>query len=84
MFQETLNSKKCENSNKKAGDYSAFKSTKIYFQKKSLCNLFWSKNGKYSTKIHAFNFTTVDYPVYWTVKITPSSIGFEWEKVLIC
>ena len=29
-------------------------------------------------------FTTVDYPVYWTFKITLSSIGFEWEKVLIC
>ena len=24
------------------------------------------------------------YPVYWTFKIRPSSIGFQWEKVLIC
>ena len=41
------------------------------------------KNGTYPTKIRAFNFTTVDYPVYWTFKIILSSIGFEWKKVLI-
>ena len=32
------------------------------------------ENGKYPTQICAFNFTTVDYPVYWTFKITLSSI----------
>ena len=40
----------------------------------------WSKNGKYPTQIRAFNFTTVDYSVYWTFKITLSSIGFQWKK----
>ena len=48
------------------------------FQKKSV--IFWSKNGKYPTQIRAFNFTIVAYPMYWTFKITLSSIGFEWEK----
>ena len=38
------------------------------------------KNGKYPTQIRAFNFTSVDYPVYWAFKITLSSIGFEWKK----
>ena len=30
--------------------------------------IFLSKNEKYPTQIRAFNFTTVDYPVYWTFK----------------
>ena len=34
----------------------------------------------YPTHIPALNFITVDYPVYWTFKITLSSIGFEWKK----
>ena len=37
IFQETWNSKKSENRDNKTGDYSSFKITKIYFQKKSLC-----------------------------------------------
>ena len=57
---------------------------KCFFQKKSLCNFFGQKNGKYPTHICALNFTTVDYPIYWTFKITLSSIGFEWKKALIC
>ena len=84
IFQETQNSKISENSDNNTGDYSSFKITKIYFQKKSSCNFFGQINGKYPTKIRAFNFTTVGYPVYWTFKITLSSIGFEWKKVLIC
>ena len=28
------------------------------------------KNGTYPTKICTFNFTTIDYSVYWTFKIT--------------
>ena len=51
---------------------------------KVIMQFFWSKNGKYPTQIRAFNFTTVDYLVYWTLKITLSSIGFEWKTVLIC
>ena len=43
IFQEKLNSKKSENSDNKTGDYSSFKITKIYFQKKSLCNFFGKK-----------------------------------------
>ena len=46
----------------------------MFFQKTSLCNFFGQKNGKYPTQIRAFNFTTVDYPVYWTFKITLSSM----------
>ena len=73
--------KKDENSDNKTGDYSSFKFTKMFFfQKKSLCNCFGQKNGKYPIQIRAFNFTTVDYPVYWTFKITLSFIGFEWKK----
>ena len=34
----------------------------------------------YPIQIRAFNFTTADYPVYWTFKITLSSIGFDWKK----
>ena len=56
---------------------------KCFFQKSHYV-IFWSKNGKYPTQIRAFYFTIVDYPVYWTFKITLSSIGFEWKKVLIC
>ena len=68
----------------KTGDYSSFKFTKMFFQKKSLCYFFGQKMERYPTQIRALNFTTVDYPVYWTFKITLSSIGFEWKKVLIC
>ena len=56
----------------------------FFFRKSHYVFFFWSKNGKYPTQIRAFNFTTVDYPVYWTFKITLSSIGFEWKNVLIC
>ena len=76
--------KKSENSDNKTGDYSSFKFTKMFFQKKSLCIFFGQTNGKYPTQIRAFNFTTVDYHVYWTFKITLSFIGFQWIKVLIC
>ena len=38
IFQETQNSKVSENSDNKTGDYSSFKITKIYFQKKSSQN----------------------------------------------
>ena len=41
---------------------------------------FWSKKGMHPTKIRGFNFTTVDYTVYWALKSTLSSIGFEWKK----
>ena len=51
----------------------------MFFQKKSLCIFFGQKMVK-NTQIRAFNFTTVDYPVYWTFKITLSSIGFDWKK----
>ena len=34
IFQETKNSKKSENSDNKAGDYSAFKSTKMFLSEK--------------------------------------------------
>ena len=54
------------------------------FFRKSHYVFFLVKNGKYPTPIRAFNFTTVDYPVYWTFKITLSSTGFEWKKALIC
>ena len=64
--------------------YSSFKFTKKLFSERVIMYFFWSKNGKYTTQIRAFNFTTADYPVYWTFKITLSSIGFEWKKVLIC
>ena len=50
------------------------------FFRKSHYVIFLVKNGKYPTQIRTFNFTTVDYPVYWTFKITLSSIGFEWKK----
>ena len=43
IFQETWNGKKSENSDNKTGDYSSFKITEIYFQKKSLCNFFGKK-----------------------------------------
>ena len=51
--------------------------TKCFFRKKSLCNFLVKKNGKYPTQIRAFNFTTVDYPVYWTFNITLSPISFD-------
>ena len=72
--------KKSEHSDNKTGVYSSFKLPKMFFRKKSLCKFFWSKNGKYPTQIRVFNFTTVDYAVYRTLKITLSSIGFEWNK----
>ena len=59
---------------------------KFIFRKSHNVN-FWSENGKYPTKIRAFNFTTDDYPVYWTFKFTLYSIGFEWKKsvdLLVC
>ena len=40
IFQETWNTKKIEKNEFKIGDYSSFKITKIYFQKKSLCYFF--------------------------------------------
>ena len=39
IFQETWNIKKIEKNKFETGDYSSFKITKIYFQKKSLCYL---------------------------------------------
>ena len=53
---------------------------KFIFRKSHCVTFFLSKNWTYPIKIRAFNFTTVDYPVYWTFKITLSSIGFEWKK----
>ena len=90
FFRKHKNSKISENSNNKTGDYSSFKFTKMFFQKKSLCIFLVQKmestlpRYEYPTQICAFNFTTFDYPVYWTFKITLSSIGFEWKKALIC
>ena len=46
IFQETQNSKISENSGNKTGDYSPFKITKIYFQKKASCNFFGKKKWK--------------------------------------
>ena len=37
IFQETWNIKKIEKNEFKIGDYSSFKISKIYFQKKLLC-----------------------------------------------
>ena len=41
---------------------------------------FCSKHRTYPTEIRAFNFTTVNYPVYRTFKFTLSSIGFERKE----
>ena len=92
ILSGNIKSKISENSDNKADKYSSSKFTKMVFQKKLLLFFFFFvkkgfflvKKGKYPTKIRAFNFTTVDYPVYWTFKITLSSIGFEWKTVLIC
>ena len=84
VFQETQNSEQTENSDNKTAVYSSFLSNLLKKIRKSHYVFFLVKNGKYPTQIRAFNFTTVDYIVYWTFKITLSSIGFEWKKVLIC
>ena len=57
---------------------------KFVFRKSHYVTFLLKTLNIYPTEIRAFNFTTVNYPVYWTFKITLSSIGFEWGKVLIC
>ena len=54
------------------------KSLNIIFRKSHYVT-FWSKYGTCPTKLLAFNLTSVDYPVYWTLKITLSAIGFKWK-----
>ena len=76
IFQETWNIKKIEKNEFKTGDYSAFRITKIYFQKKSLCYFFsqWLEGTlpEYAPSI----LSAIDYPVYWTFIIILSSNGF--------
>ena len=53
---------------------------KFIFRKKNHFVVSLVKKWKVPTKIRAFNFTTVDHPVYWTFKVTLSSIRFERKE----
>ena len=83
IFQETWNIKKIEKNEFIAGDYSSFKITKIYFQKKLLCYLFGQRLDGTLPKYAPSNLSAIDYPVYWTFLIILSSIVFNGEKVLM-
>ena len=76
IFQETWNIKKIEENEFKTGDYSSFKITKIYFQKKSLCYFFGQRLEGTLPKYAPSISSAIDYPVYWTFIIILSSIGF--------
>ena len=76
FFQETWNIKKIEKNEFQPGDYSPFKTTKIYFQKKSLCYFFGQRLEGTLAKYAPSILSAIDYPVYWTFIIIFSSIGF--------
>ena len=68
IFQETWNIKKIEKNELKTGDYSSFKITKIYFQKKSLCYFFGQRLQGTLPKYAPTILSAIDYPVYWALK----------------
>ena len=76
VFQETWNIKKIEKNEFKTRDYSSFKITKIYFQKKSLCCFFGQRLECTLPKFAPSILSAIDYPVYWTFIIILSSTGF--------
>ena len=75
-FQETWHVKKIEKNEFKTGDYSSFKITKNYFQKKSLCYFFGQRLEGTLPKYAPSVLSAINYPVYWTFIIILSSIGF--------
>ena len=75
-FQETWNIKKIEKNQFKTGDYSSFKITKIYFQKKSLCYFLGQRLEGTLPKYALSVLNAIDYPVYLTFIIILSSFGF--------
>ena len=76
IFQETWNIKKIEKNEFKTGDYSFFKITKIYFQKKPLCYFFGQRLQDTLSKYAPSVLSAIDYPVYWTFINILSSTGF--------
>ena len=75
--------KKIEKNEFKTGDYSAFKITKIYFQKKSFCYFFGQQLEGTLPKYAPSILSAIDYPVYWTFIIILSPLVFNGEKVLM-
>ena len=83
IFQETWNIKKIEKDEFKTDDYSSFKISKIYFQKKSLCYFFGQRLEGILPKYGPSILSAIDYPLYWTFIIILSSIVFNRVKVLM-
>ena len=84
MFQETWNIKKIEKNELKTGDFSNFRITKIYFQKKWLCYFFGQRlEGtlpSYATSILSILMITQCIGLSWSFFLP---LVFNGEKVLI-